>query len=302
MRIVIIGKGLMLANLILGATDSGAEIVGVLRYEQTSTNPFKLFFNDTFNPNSELILIRQLKLKLLKFKSVNSNDFRKFLIRENVDLLVVGTWRERIKKETFNIPAIGTINAHPSLLPAYRGANPYLQTILHGENFSGITLHLIDENYDTGAILAQRKIKIKPKDTSKELRQRTVIAARQLFGELLKDLDNQIVPAIPQNEKYSSYFPNITGEERMLNFNTMTSVEISRTIRALYPFLPCYITVGKNFYITDPYNFEIMPESAENAQSGHILKNDLKHKSLSIVCSDKKVIKFMNLRKYKRLW
>ena len=96
------------------------------------------------------------------------------LIALNVDLIIVGTWKERITKETFNIPKIATVNVHPSLLPKYRGPNPYLQTILHGEKYSGVTLHLMNEKLDAGAVMKQQKVEILPSDTSKELRERSV--------------------------------------------------------------------------------------------------------------------------------
>ena len=69
-------------------------------------------------------------------------------MRLNVDVMLVGTWGEKIKKEIFDIPAIASVNVHPSLLPKYRGPNPYLQNILHRETKSGVTFHLINENFD----------------------------------------------------------------------------------------------------------------------------------------------------------
>ena len=120
MKVVIIGKGLMLSNMILGAVDSGAKIVGVLRYETTTSNRILQNLRDLFNPSYEYTLIKQLKLKNLDFESVNSDDFRQFLIKNNIDMLLVGTWKEKISPQTFNIPTIGTVNIHPSLLPKYR--------------------------------------------------------------------------------------------------------------------------------------------------------------------------------------
>ncbi len=79
---------------------------------------------------------------------------------------------EKISKETFDIPKIATVNVHPSLLPKYRGPNPYMQTILHGEKCSGVTIHLMDENFDEGPILKQEKVEILEADTSKELREK----------------------------------------------------------------------------------------------------------------------------------
>ena len=201
MKVVILGKGLMLANIILGTLDAGVKIAGVFRYEKTSSNPIIQFFKDTFNPDYELTLIKRHNIKQLNFKSANSNAFRNYLIRENIDLVFVGTWKEKLEKETFDIPTIGTVNVHPSLLPKYRGPNPYLQTILHGEESSGVSLHLIDSKYDNGSVLSQEKVKILPNDTSKELKERTVGAARKLICEFLTDLNSKIVTPIAQSEK-----------------------------------------------------------------------------------------------------
>ncbi len=298
MRVVILGKGLMLANIILGAVDAGAEIVGVFRYEQTSNSRFKLFFDDFFKPAPEVTLINELKLSQIRYKSANCPDFRKMLIALNVDLIIVGTWKERITKETFNIPKIATVNVHPSLLPKYRGPNPYLQTILHGEKYSGVTLHLMNEKLDAGAVMKQQKVEILPSDTSKELRERSVVVARSLVTEFINDLNNRILTPITQSEKYATYYPNISGKERMLDFEIQTSEQISRTIRALHPFLPCYITHNDKFFIVNPYKFQILLET-NNAKSGDIIAKNADKKSLTIVCADGKSIRFNDLTLYK---
>ena len=299
MKIVILGKGVILGNIILGATDANADIVGVFRYEYTCSNRIIQFFKDIFNPDNELTLIKRYGFKQLKFKSANSKEFRDFLIKNNIDIVFVGTWREKLEKSTFDIPTIGTINVHPSLLPKYRGPNPYLQTILNGEEYSGATLHLVDENFDTGAILSQEKIKITPNDTSKELKEKTATVVRKLVFEFLNDLNTKIVTPISQSEKHSSYFPNITGDEKMLDFTNQTSDEISRTIRALHPYLPTYITYKNKFFITDPYHFEILNDNNEEKFIGKIISKNPKKKSLTIVCKDKKSICFNNLKLYK---
>lgn len=298
MKVVIIGKGLMLANLIIGAMDAGADIVGVLRYETTVTGKFRLFLSDLLNPSYEYTLLKQLGLRDLKFKSVNSEAFRTFLIANNVDILFVGTWRERISKVIYNIPSIGTVNAHPSLLPKYRGPNPYLQTILNGEEYSGVTLHLVDENYDTGAILYQEKVKINPLETSKELREKTVVAARSLVSNFLDDLNGNIVTPIPQIESKATYFSNITGNEKMLDFTSQTSVEVFRTVKALHPFLPCYITYKNKFFVVNPYKIKILEGYYSSNTSGEIIEKSAKEKSLTIVCKDYKAVKFSGLKLY----
>jgi len=296
MRVVVLGKGLMLANIILGVKDAGADIVGVYRYEQTCTSRLKLLLQDFFKPAPEVTLIKELKLSQIRINSANSELFQRLLVRLNIDLLIVGTWKEKILPETFNIPKIATVNVHPSLLPRYRGPNPYLQTILNGETESGITLHLMNEKFDAGAILKQKPIKIYENDTSKELRERTFREARTLVRELLEDLNSKILTPVNQDERYASYFPNITGEEMMLSFEDQTSDEISRTIRALHPFLPCYITHKDKFFKVDPYKFKILDISTGNA--GDIIAKNPQKASITIVCKDKKAIVFWGLSLY----
>lgn len=298
MRVVVLGKGLMLANIVLGVLDSGAELVGVFRYETTCNSKLKLLIKDFFCPAPEVTLLKELKIPQINCKSANSEKFRKLMIKLNVDLIIVGTWREKLSKETFDIPKIATVNVHPSLLPKYRGPNPYMQTILHGEKYSGVTLHLMNENYDSGAILKQQKVEILDTDTSKELRQKSAPVARSLVTEFINDLDNKITTPIMQSEKNATYFPNITGDERMLDFSVMTAQEISRTIRALYPFLPCYITYKDKFFIVNPYKFKILDGVSLQNPDAVVAKNP-ENSSLTIVCADKKMIEFSDLKLYK---
>ena len=126
MKVIILGKGDMLTNLIRGCLISGAEIVGVFRYENLFLNKFHLFMHDFFKPSPELTLIKKHKLNDIKLKSANSEAFKDIILKTNADIMIVGTWAEKINADVFNMPKIASINVHPSLLPKYRGSNPYL--------------------------------------------------------------------------------------------------------------------------------------------------------------------------------
>lgn len=298
MRVVVLGKGLMLANIVLGALDAGADVVGVFRYEDTCNSRLKILFQDFFKPAPEVTLINKLKIRQIRLKSANGPLFRKLMVTLNVDLIIVGTWKERLDKDTFNLPTIATVNVHPSLLPKYRGPNPYLQNILHGEKYSGVTLHLVTEKFDKGPILKQEKVEILDTDTSQELRERSVRVARKLVSELITDLNNKVLTPVAQNENLATYYPNISGDERMLDFEIQHSDEISRTIRALHPFLPCYITYKDKFFIINPYNFRILQESF-SAKSGDIVAKNAEKSSITVMCADNKAIRFTDLKLYK---
>ncbi len=295
MKVVILGKGAMLANLLRGVILSGVEVAGVFRYERLKKSPLQMFFYDFFKSSPELTLIKKYKFKDLTFKSANSDEFKHFLIKENVDLILVGTWCEKIRKDILDVPVIGSVNVHPSLLPKYRGPNPYLQTIWRGEKKSGVTFHLMTEKFDCGAILAQSEVEILDGDTGKELKNKTVFQARLMCAELIEKLKDGFVIPVPQDENNASYFKNVAPEDMTLNFEKETSIELLRHIRAFHPWLPVYIQFHNYFFKVNPYNVEIIERKGKSV--GEIL--DKGNKSLTISTIDGKALKFDNLKLYK---
>lgn len=296
MKIVILGKGEMLSNLIEGTLDAKCDIVGVMRYERTIFSKLHLFFHDFFKPSNDVTVIKQHKLHEIKCKSANSENFKKELIKLNADVLLLGTWGEKLSKEIIDTPVIASVNAHPSFLPKYRGPNPYLQTILHRENKSGITFHLIDENFDTGAILSQREIQILPNETSKELKERTVFQARLMVAELLKKLEFGLVIPIEQNLKNATYFPNITDDDKMLDFKNESAEQIHARIRALHPWLPTYVTYKDKFIIPNPYKLKIL--EMNKGDIGSIIETDYKKRSITVQCTEGKALKMDDVKAY----
>ena len=129
LKVVIVGYGEMFTNLIAGALDANCEIVGVLRRETIKYHPILRRFKDVINPSLEYSYIKSYNLPEIEVESVNSLQFKKRLLKLNPDIVLVGSWPEKFKKEIYDIPKIATINAHPSLLPQYRGPNPYFWTI-----------------------------------------------------------------------------------------------------------------------------------------------------------------------------
>ena len=297
MKVIILGKGEMLTNLIRGCLISGAEIVGVFRYENLLLNKFQMLLHDFFKPSPELTLIKKHKLHDIKIKSANSEEFKKEILKTNADIIFVGTWAEKLKPEIFNMPKIAAINVHPSLLPKYRGPNPYMQTIWRGEKESGVTFHLITEKLDAGGILAQEKVDIYDGDTGKELRSRTTFKARLLCAEIIEMLEQGPIEPVIQDDNDATYYKDINPEEMTLNFKTETSEEIIRHIRAFYPFRPTYIQDDNRFWITNPYKIKI---TGGTGVPGEIIERN--KNVLTIIAKDKKAIEFSGLKKYHKFW
>lgn len=261
MKVVLVGKEPMLCALIEGCKAcGGVEIAGVFRYDNLIYPRWRMWLRDLLKPSVENTLIKKYGLRDLYFKSVNSANFKDFLVKNNIDLMLVGTWREKITREIFETPGLASVNVHPSLLPKYRGPNPYLQTIKNRERFSGFTFHLIDEKFDAGAILYQKRVEIQPYYTSKELREKTVFEVRQSLPEFLVALDKGEIIPLEQSEAQATYYPNIREDEMMLDFERESAEEICARVRALHPWLPCYVTLGEDFYIANPYEIKVVEE------------------------------------------
>lgn len=308
MKVVILGKGEMLANLIEGTLDADCEIVGVFRYERTALNPIHLFFHDFFKPSHDLTVIKQHKIKEIKCKSANSEQFKNEILKLNADVILVGTWKEKLKKEIIDLPTIATVNVHPSFLPKYRGPNPYLQTILNCETKTGITFHLMDRGFDSGAILAQKHIDIYPNDTSKELKERTVFQARLMCQEVLKKLEYGLIIPVVQKDKDATYYKNITPNDIMLDFKREPSYKIHARIRALHPWLPAYYRHENKFYIPNPYKLTILNENEtqkiindknlKHTKPSDIIDYNRKERSIIVLCNDNKSLKMQDIKKW----
>jgi len=296
-KVIILGCGDMLLNLLRGALLADVDIVGVFRYECINASPIKIFFHDLFVSSPVKLLMKKHKLHDIRCGSVNSEAFKREVLRLNADVILVGSWKEKFKKETIDLPALATINAHPSLLPKYRGPNPYLQAIWHKEKTSGVTFHLMDENFDSGPVLAQAEVDILPGDTSLELKNKIVFKARLLCTELLNCLKVNAVEPYEQNEEEVSYFHNVDPIKMTLDFSAETADEIYAHVRAFHPFLPTYIEYGRHFYTVNPYRVTILPDIGTPTQ---VLRDNLKKNTLIICAKDGRAVKFDGLKRYKK--
>ena len=294
LKVVIVGYGEMFTNLIAGALDANCKIVGVLRRETIKRPPILRKLTDKINPSTEYSYIKSYNLSEIEVKSVNSPQFKKALIKLNPDIVLVGSWCEKFEKEIFDIPKIATINAHPSLLPQYRGPNPYFWTIRNGEQISGITFHLMDKGFDTGAILAQEEVKIFPSDTGKSLKERTVLTARGVVCELLKALREDIIIPLTQREDKVSYYSHPKNLE--LDFSKSAD-DNSALIRAIYPWSEAYFYHKETAFAVSPHGMEIIENDTDYVDAGTIV--DINDKQISVLCADNKVIK-MSVSLYKK--
>jgi methionyl-tRNA formyltransferase len=160
------------------------------------------------------------------------------------DVLVVIAYGLILPKNVLTIPRLGCINVHASLLPAWRGASPIQQSILHGDKVTGVTIMQMDVGMDTGAMLTQVECPIDQQETTETLQVKLAqISAAPLLATL-DALSNNSIKPVKQNENLVSYAPKILKEQAEINWSA-TAVTIDSQIRAYNPWPIAYTQLGE---------------------------------------------------------
>ena len=155
------------------------------------------------------------------------------------DLIVVAAFGLLLPPEVLNIPKLGCLNVHPSLLPRHRGASPIATAILQGDEITGVTIMLVDAGMDTGPILNQREVPITAEDTTGSLGIKLAQVGAQLLTETLPLwIEGRIKPR-PQNDSEASYSKMIKKEDGEIDWR-LSAKELWWRVRAFDPWPGCY--------------------------------------------------------------
>lgn len=176
-------------------------------------------------------------LNFIEFeKNPNDIDCLEKIRALDADIGVVCSYNNLLTREFLETTKMGYINSHPSLLPEYRGANPYFNIINNGEKKSGITLHFMDETFDTGDIIYQKEFELLSYETMGTLFNRTTYMISDALIEVLNEIqENGNIKRIPQEKGNFNKAPKVDGNFR-IRWKTSTVFEIERLIRASNPF------------------------------------------------------------------
>ena len=121
------------------------------------------------------------------------------------DLILSIYLNQLIKADVINLPAEGTLNIHPALLPRHRGLFPYFWVITNGETETGVTVHWVDEKFDTGDLLLQEKIQVTSDDTITSLSYQSAILGAEMLVKAVNLIEAGSPPHIPQDNSQASY-------------------------------------------------------------------------------------------------
>ncbi len=201
-------------------------------------------------------------LRVLQPVKLRDPEFLKELKSLSADLQVVVAFR-MLPEMVWNMPPMGTMNLHGSLLPKYRGAAPINWAIINGEKETGLSTFLLRHEIDTGDLLMQEKIAIGPDETAGELHDRMMLVGASLVLRSVQALERGDIHPIPQNEQEATHAPKIFQETCSINFDQPAS-SVHNFIRGLSPYPGAWtIHDQKSFKILRSACMDSLPSALE---------------------------------------
>lgn len=167
-------------------------------------------------------------------EKIKSDEAFEFFLRIKPDAVVIIAYGQIVPRRLIDIPRLGWINLHASLLPKYRGAAPIAWAIVNGESKTGLTTMQIDAGMDTGPLLLQQEMEISANETAPELSRRLAEVGAPLIVESLRKLDRGEIQPHAQDASLATYAPIIEKEDGRINWSR-TAHEIYNRIRGLAP-------------------------------------------------------------------
>ncbi|OOB76912.1 MAG: methionyl-tRNA formyltransferase [Epulopiscium sp. Nuni2H_MBin003] len=193
----------------------------------------------SFSPIKEVAIKHNLPVGQ-PTKLRNNTEFLEIIKNIAPDLIVVVAFGQILPKEILELPPLGCINIHGSILPKYRGAAPIQWAVIDGEHKTGVTIMYMDEGLDTGDMLYKKEIEILEEDNSGTLFEKMSELGKEALKEALPAIISGGKQRIPQQHENATIAPRITKSLGKIDFNLPATV-ISNLIKGLYPWPIAFI-------------------------------------------------------------
>jgi methionyl-tRNA formyltransferase len=181
-------------------------------------------------------------LHVLCPEKIGSSESIAALQELEADLFVVVAYGQYIPSAVLKLPANGSINLHPSLLPKYRGASPIQWAIANGDEITGVTILYVSEKMDAGDIILQTEVPIRPEDNAATMESALAQAGAVLLMEAIEQIRSGTVSAQPQNDAAATEVRKLTKADGRLDWNLPAFV-LNNRIRAFVCWPGCFCEV-----------------------------------------------------------
>ena len=246
--------------------NAGHKIIGVV------TNPDKpkgRGMKLVASPVKEFAIEKNLEV-YQPVKIRDNKDFIDEIKTLNPDVICVVAYGKILPKEILDIPKLGCINVHGSLLPKYRGAAPIQWAVLNGDKKTGITTIYMDAGMDTGDMILKEEVEIGENETTGELWDKLSKIGGSLLVETLKQIENGTAPREKQGNDFS-VAPMLNKEMAKIEWNKQTAQEIKNLVRGLNPIMGAYTFLnGKKIKL---WKVQVVESTEIYGDNMQILKN-----------------------------
>ncbi|MDH5668439.1 MAG: methionyl-tRNA formyltransferase [Nitrospira sp.] len=239
MRIVFMGTPEFAVPSLQALLDSTDEVVGVVSQPDRPKGR-----GHELAPPPVKILAQQAGIPILQPLKIRTPDFLEALAAWKPDVIAVTAYGRILHAPILNLPPMGCVNVHGSLLPKYRGAAPVQWAVINGESETGITTMLMDEGMDTGSMLLQESIPILPDDTAGTLAPRLASLGGRLLVETISRLKAGTITPMTQDHARATLAPLLKKEDGAIDWST-DAQSIANRIRGLSPWPGAYTFYGQ---------------------------------------------------------
>ena len=271
MKIVFMGTPDFAKESLKEIYNAGYEIIGVVtNLDKPQGRGMKL----KKSPVKEYAEEKGLKIYQPQ-KVRNNQEFLEEIKSLNPDLICVVAYGKILPEELLNIPKLGCINVHGSLLPKYRGAAPIQWAVLNGDKKTGITTMYMDKGMDTGDMILKEEVEIDEDETTGELWEKLEKIGGKLLVKTLQKIEDGTAPRIKQGNDFTMA-PMLEKEMAKINWEEKTAKEIKNLVRGLNPIMGAYTYLnGKKikFWKVDA---EENQENIEDLKNGTVVLSDPK--------------------------
>jgi methionyl-tRNA formyltransferase len=230
----------------------------------------------------------KLGIPVLEPASLKNKEFRETIARLDFDLVVLVAYGRLLPEEFIERPPLGCICLHPSMLPQYRGCSPIESAIKDGNEKTGISIFYIEKDFDTGDIIYQEEVEIKPDDTGGSLRERLSFESPEIILRALESIETGKTEKIIQDTTKATWAPKIEKEDALIKWNEPAR-NIYNQIRAFNP-KPGAFTLfrGKILKINLAEILKASKEN-ENPKPGKII-DLIKNEGIAVACGESSLL------------
>ena len=265
MRVIFMGTPSFAVPILRAIHKSNHEVIGVVTQPDRPRGRGRKL---GISPVKELAM--GLCLPVMQPETTKDEVFIGEVKRMLPELIVVAAYGRILTRDLLDIPPLGCINIHASLLPKYRGASPIQWAVVNGERKTGITIMKMDEGMDTGGILLAQEVEIGDEDTAQSLHDRLAQVGASLIIKAMDQLDKGTLRPIPQNHRKATYAPPLKKEDGLIDWS-QDARDIFNRIRGFNPW-PGAFTYLKGLRIKifsgEIINEEVGERAGEVVQSG----------------------------------